>query len=51
VQKTRPLKRIKQTEEIFAQVEAAQEQAADAEDTLRLSIDTKAKGQGRGVFP
>jgi hypothetical protein len=43
VQKTRPLKKIKQTDAIFAQVEAAHEQAAASEDTLRISIDTKAK--------
>jgi hypothetical protein len=45
VQKTRPIKKIKETEAIFAQVEAAHEQAAGAEDTLRISIDTKAKVQ------
>src|SRR4051794_18160091 len=43
VQKTRPLKKIKQTDAIFAHVEAAHERAAAAEDTLRISIDTKAK--------
>jgi hypothetical protein len=43
VQKTRPLKKIEQTDAIFAHVEAAHERAAVAEDTLRISIDTKAK--------
>jgi hypothetical protein len=45
VQKTRPLKKIKQTDAIFAHVEAAHERAAAAEDTLRISVDTKAKVQ------
>jgi hypothetical protein len=45
VQKTRPLKKIKETEAIFTQVEAAHERAAVLEDTLRISIDTKAKVQ------
>jgi Rhodopirellula transposase DDE domain len=60
VQKTRPLKRIKQTEAIFAHVEAAHERAAASEDTLRISIDTQAKvhvgdfsrdGAARGAAP
>ena len=60
VQKTRPLKKIKQTDAIFAHVHAAHEQAAASEDTLRISIDTKAKvqvgecsrdGEARGAEP
>src|SRR5512143_3490229 len=45
VQKTKPLKKIKETEAIFAQVEQVHERAAGSEDTLRISIDTKAKVQ------
>jgi Rhodopirellula transposase DDE domain len=45
VQKTRPRKKIKQTDAIFANVDAAHARAATAEDTLRISIDTKAKVQ------
>ena len=60
VQKTRPLKKIKQTDAIFAYVERAHEQAAASEETLRISIDTKAKvqvgefsrdGEARGAGP
>jgi hypothetical protein len=60
VQKTRPLKRIKQTEAIFTNVERAHGQAAASEDRLRISIDTKAKvqvgefsrhGEARGAGP
>src|SRR5205085_9304700 len=60
VQKTRPLKKIKQTDAIFAHVDAAHERASVAEDTLRISIDTKAKvavgdfsrdGRARGAEP
>jgi hypothetical protein len=60
VQKTRPQKKIKQTDAIFAHVAAAHERAEASEDTLRISIDTKAKvhvgdfsrgGEARGAEP
>src|SRR5512135_2423285 len=40
-----PLKKIKETEAIFAQVEQVHERAAGSEDSLRISSDTKAKVQ------
>ena len=43
VQKAKPLKKTKQTDAIFANVKAVQQQAKDAAATLEISIDTKAK--------
>ena len=58
VQKTKPQKKIPETDEIFRNVEEANRQADEDEETLRISIDTKAKvkigefsrnGKARGV--
>jgi hypothetical protein len=43
IQKGRPLKKIPQTDAIFANVAAAQADARAAPDSLELSLDTKAK--------
>ena len=43
IQKTKPVKRIKETEAIFANVQARHEQASSDPETLEISIDTKAK--------
>jgi hypothetical protein len=60
VQKAKPLKKVRQTDDIFANVER-ENQASDARaDSLRISIDTKAKldlgefsrgGKARGAKP
>lgn len=43
VQKRKPIKRVKETEEIFDHVHKVNEQSDQREDSLRISIDTKAK--------
>ncbi|WP_087142304.1 ISAzo13 family transposase, partial [Crenothrix polyspora] len=43
VQKTKPLKKIKETDAIFKNVKAANRESDNREDSLRISIDTKAK--------
>jgi hypothetical protein len=43
IQKAKPLKKTKDTDAIFANVQAAQEQYLDDDETLEISIDTKAK--------
>jgi len=43
IQKTKPLKKIKQTDAIFANIEQRHQQASDDPETLEISIDTKAK--------
>jgi hypothetical protein len=55
VQKAKPLKKIRQTDAIFGNVERENRASDDREDSLRISIDTKAKvdlGEfsRRGVF-
>jgi len=42
VQKAKPLKKIKETDAIFARVKQANREADESEDSLRISIDTKA---------
>jgi transposase len=58
VQKTKPLKKIKETEAIFANVRQENQAADDAPDVIRISMDAKAKvavgdysrdGQSRGT--
>ncbi len=60
VQKAKPLKKVKETNAIFANVAAAHEQADRSPETVRISIDTKAKvqvgefsrdGEERGLEP
>jgi hypothetical protein len=43
VQKAKPLKKIEETDAIFANVEQVHQRGDGAEDTVRISIDTKAK--------
>jgi hypothetical protein len=43
IQKAKPLKKTKDTDAIFANVEAARQQYHDDPETLEISIDTKAK--------
>ena len=43
VQKSKPLKRVKATDAIFATVRAENEKSDQRPDSLRISIDTKAK--------
>jgi hypothetical protein len=42
VQKTKPIKKIKETDAIFDHVKAANRESDESEDSLRISIDTKA---------
>ena len=43
IQKTKPLKKLKETDAIFANVRKAHEKAAKDPETLEISVDTKAK--------
>jgi transposase len=43
IQKAKPLKRTKQTDAIFANVQAVREDVRDDPETLQISMDTKAK--------
>jgi hypothetical protein len=43
IQKTKPQKRLEQTDAIFENIKACHEQASKSEQTLEISIDTKAK--------
>jgi hypothetical protein len=43
IQKTKPLKKIKETDALFANIAAVREQYQDDPETLTISIDTKAK--------
>ncbi len=43
MQKTKPLKKIKETEAIFANVRQENQAADDAPDVIRISMDAKAK--------
>ena len=43
VQKTKPVKKIPETDEIFDNVDAANLESDQKDDSLRISIDTKAK--------
>jgi hypothetical protein len=43
VQKAKPLKKTKQTDAIFANVKAVQQEVKNDPETLEISIDTKAK--------
>jgi hypothetical protein len=43
IQKAKPLKKTKDTDAIFANVQAAREQYQDDPETLEISLDTKAK--------
>lgn len=43
VQKAKPLKKIKETNAIFNQIKTINQEADEALDTIRISIDTKAK--------
>jgi hypothetical protein len=43
IQKTKPLKKVKDTDAIFANVHKAHEKAATEAETLEISVDTKAK--------
>lgn len=43
VQKAKPLKKIKETDAIFKHVKAVNKQSDSRDDSLRISIDTKAK--------
>lgn len=43
VQKAKPLKKVKETDAIFEHIEAANKASDSREDSLRISIDTKAK--------
>jgi hypothetical protein len=45
VQKTKPLKKVKQTDAIFENVQQVHEEAQKDAETLEISIDTKAKVQ------
>lgn len=60
VQKTKPIKRIPETDEIFENVQKENKASDDRNDSLRISIDSKAKlavgdysrgGQSRGKKP
>jgi hypothetical protein len=43
IQKGKPLKKTRETDAIFANVQAVREQARDDPETLEISMDTKAK--------
>lgn len=43
IQKAKPLKKTKQTDAIFANVQAVREEVKDDPETLQISMDTKAK--------
>lgn len=43
IQKAKPLKKTKETDAIFANVEAVREEVKNDPETLKISIDTKAK--------
>jgi len=43
IQKGKPLKKLKETDAIFANVERVREQARKEPETLELSMDAKAK--------
>jgi transposase len=43
IQKGKPLKKTKETDAIFANIEPVREQARDDPETLEISMDTKAK--------
>jgi Rhodopirellula transposase DDE domain len=43
IQKTKPVKKIKQTDAIFANIQQRHEEARQDPETLEISIDTKAK--------
>lgn len=43
IQKTKPVKKIKQTDAIFANIEQRHQQASRDPETVEISIDTKAK--------
>ena len=43
IQKAKPLKKTKQTDAIFANVQAVREEVKDDPETLEISMDTKAK--------
>jgi hypothetical protein len=43
IQKGKPLKKTKETDAIFANVQAVRQEACDDPETLEISIDTKAK--------
>lgn len=43
IQKTKPLKKIPETDDIFENVDKVNRQADESSETLRISIDTKAK--------
>nr|QNO45517.1 hypothetical protein ACCMMBFF_00006 [Methanosarcinales archaeon ANME-2c ERB4]QNO47862.1 hypothetical protein DJFEGNLO_00016 [Methanosarcinales archaeon ANME-2c ERB4] len=43
IQKTKPIKKIPETDAIFENVNEANRQADEDPDTLRISIDAKAK--------
>lgn len=43
IQKAKPLKKTKQTDAIFAKVQAVREEVKDDPETLEISMDTKAK--------
>jgi Rhodopirellula transposase DDE domain len=60
VQKAKPVKKVKETDAIFANVAHAHQQADGSEDAVRISVDTKAKvqvgelsrdGEARGPEP
>ena len=44
IQKGRPLQKTKETDALFANVQAAKQEAQAAPETLEISMDTKAKG-------
>src|SRR4051794_20742147 len=43
IQKTKPLKKVKETDAIFANVRKVHEEAANDPEALEISVDTKAK--------
>jgi hypothetical protein len=43
IQKAKPLKKLPETDAVFANVEAARQQYRDDPETLEISVDTKAK--------
>jgi hypothetical protein len=43
IQKGKPLKKTKETDAIFANVQAVRQEVRDDPETLEISIDTKAK--------
>jgi Rhodopirellula transposase DDE domain len=43
IQKTKPVKKIKQTDAIFANIQQRHEEASQDAETLEISLDTKAK--------